>query len=206
MGWGKILGLAAIGVGAVAAAPFTGGGSIFAASGAVASLAGAGTIAAATGAAAVGAVAGTVMSRQEEEEEERKQRQIVKANEQAKRATKIVAEHEEHNRLIIALTALGVSMANVDGNISDEERLELDEFVGGLSSSAYPENVRNQIQQIIESPPTFNEAMVHLQEIPEVEYPEIRNLLVTVMESDGIIHEREKAFLTAYDSQIAIMG
>ena len=51
MGWGKILGLAALGVGAIAAAPFTGGGSILGAATLAGSLAGAGTIAAAGAAA-----------------------------------------------------------------------------------------------------------------------------------------------------------
>ena len=48
--WGKVLAGVAIGVGAVAAAPFTGGGSLLGAATLGASLSGAGTIAAASGA------------------------------------------------------------------------------------------------------------------------------------------------------------
>ncbi len=47
--WGKILAGAAVGVGAVAAAPFTGGGSLLGAATLASSLAGAGTVAAAAG-------------------------------------------------------------------------------------------------------------------------------------------------------------
>ena len=70
MGFGKILGLAVLGVGAIAAAPFTGGGSILGAATIAGSLAGAGTIAAAAGAGAVGAGVGYALSRKEEEEEQ----------------------------------------------------------------------------------------------------------------------------------------
>lgn len=204
MGWGKILGMAALGVGAVAAAPFTGGGSILAATGAAASLAGAG--AAAAGAGAVGAGIGAVMSKKEAEEEARKEREIVKANKKAEKATKIVNETKEHYQLIIALTALGVSMANVDGEISPEEMEELNEFVGGLSSQKYPQNVIDTINKIVSNPPSFNEAMEYLKKVSSVEYPEIRNILVAVMESDEKIHPKEKAFLSAYDSYIEMMA
>lgn len=204
MGWGKILGMAALGVGAVAAAPFTGGGSILAATGAAASLAGAGAVAA--GAAVAGAGIGAVMSKKEEEEEEKKEIEIAKANEKAEKATKIVNEAKEHYELIIALTALGVAMANVDGEISPEEMEELNEFVGGLSSQKYPQNIIDNINGIVKNPPSFNEAMKHLQNVSSVEYPEIRNILVAVMESDGEIHPKEKAFLSAYDSHIEMMA
>lgn len=48
--WGKVLAGVAVGVGAVAAAPFTGGGSLLGGASLIASLSGAGTIAAAVGA------------------------------------------------------------------------------------------------------------------------------------------------------------
>ena len=95
-------------------------------------------------------------------------------------------------------------MANVDGEISEEERIEFDEFVGGLSSTAYPSHIKDKIDEIIKNPPTFNESMEYLKKVSEVEYPEIRNLLVMVMEADGVIHEKEKAFLDAFDAHLAM--
>ena len=68
--WTKVIGGAVIGVGAIAAAPFTGGGSLLGAASLASSLAGAGALAA--GAGAAGATAGAVMGRREKEEEERK--------------------------------------------------------------------------------------------------------------------------------------
>ena len=200
MGFGKMLGLAALGVGAVAAAPFTGGGSILAATSIGASLAGAGAIAA--GAGVAGAAAGAVLSRKEDEEEEAKQKEIAEVKIKGEKATKVAKMHEKHTKLILALTALGVSMANADGEISEDEMTELNEFVGGLSSNAYPENVVQQIENLIKNPPTFNEAIEYLKDVDSVEYPEIRNLLEVVMESDGKVANDELGFLYAYDQKV----
>lgn len=202
MGFGKMLGLAGLGIAAVAAAPFTGGGSILAATGAAASLAGAGTVAAAAGAAAVGATAGAVLSRKEEEEEREKRREIAEANLKAEKAESVVKAHEEHSNLILALTALGVAMANADGNISEDEIAELNEFVGGISSDAYPQHIIDEINRLIENPPTFNEAMKYLEKVNAVEYNEIRNILVLVMEADGKVENEERGFLYAFDQRI----
>ena len=200
MGFGKILGMAALGVGAVAAAPFTGGGSILAATSVGASLAGAGAMAGAAGAA--GAAAGAVLSRKEEEEERKRQREIAKAKIKADKATQTVKMHERHTKLILALTALGVAMANADGEISKDEMADLNDFVGGLSSSAYPEHIVQQIKDLIKNPLSFNEAIEYLKDVDSVEYPEIRNLLEVVMEADGKVANDELGFLYAYDKKV----
>jgi uncharacterized tellurite resistance protein B-like protein len=202
MGFGKMLGLAGLGIAAVAAAPFTGGGSILAATGAAASLAGAGTVAAAAGAAAAGATAGAVLSRKEEEEEALKQMKIIEANRKAEKAESVAKAHEEHSNLILALTALGVAMANADGEISDDEMVEFTEFIGGISSSAYPQHIIDEIDRLIKNPPTFNEAMKYLEKVNAKEYDEIRNLLVLVMEADGKVENEEAGFLYAFDQKI----
>jgi tellurite resistance protein len=200
MGWGKILGLAALGVGAVAAAPFTGGGSILGAATLAGSLAGAGAVAA--GAGAVGAGVGYAISRKDEEEEKAKEEKIANFNQKSQKAESALKEHEKHTNLILALSALGCAMANADGEISPDELIELNEFVGGLSSQSYPTHIVNQINEFISNPPTFSEAVKHLKKVNSVEYHEIRNLLVMIMESDGIIHTREQSFLRAFDIEI----
>ena len=97
MNYGKILGLAALGVGAVAAAPFTGGGSILGAVTLAGSLAGAGTIAAAAGAGVAGAAAGYAMSRKEEEEKKSKENEIAKLKEQFEKMKKLDIQNLDYN-------------------------------------------------------------------------------------------------------------
>ncbi|MBS9783260.1 MAG: TerB family tellurite resistance protein [Pasteurella sp.] len=203
MSWGKVLGLAALGVGAVAAAPFTGGGSILGAATAASSLAGAGTIAGAAGVA--GAAAGKVWSDSEEKEKKQLERKIAKAGQEASKAEKIVKENEQRDKVILALSALGISMANADGEISEEERLELDEFVGGISSKVYPSHVIEQIAGFVENPPTFNEALTYLESVSAIEYNEIRSLLISVMEADGVNDPEEIAFIQAFDEKVGVL-
>lgn len=74
MGIGKILGFAALGVGAIAAAPFTGGGSILGAVTLASSLAGAGVLA--TGAGVVGAGVGMAFSKKEQDEKAKQEQKL----------------------------------------------------------------------------------------------------------------------------------
>lgn len=202
MGWGKILSGVAIGVGAVAAVPFTGGGSVLGAATLLGSLGTTGAVAGAVGAGVVGAAAGAALSEDEEAEKEALQKSAASAKLKAEKFENIANEHKEHTHLILALSALGISMANADGDISDEELEELNEFVGGLSSQKYPSHIVEQIEGWLSTPPSFNEALGYLKHVEAQEYPEIRNLLVMVMEADGIEHVNELAFLAAYDERV----
>ena len=92
---------------------------------------------------------------------------------------------------------------NADGEVSPEEIIELNEFVGGLSSQSYPTHIVKQIEQMIYNPPSFTEAMMHLTKIDSIEYPELRNFLVMIMESDEVVHKKEEAFLKAFDIKVA---
>jgi uncharacterized tellurite resistance protein B-like protein len=209
---GKVLGFAALGIAAVAAAPFTGGGSILAATTAAGSLAGVGAVAAAAGAATVGAGVGKVLSDRDERKEEEKKEEIASLNIKAqkyekkvKEAIKLFEGDKEYFNYIIATTAIGISMANADGEISEEERLELDEFVGGIAQSNYPEHIKDIIHDIYKNPPSFNAAIQHLEKVNPSNYESIKDMLELVMEADGVIHEKEKAFLSAFESSISMI-
>lgn len=202
MGWGKVLGLAALGVGAVAAAPFTGGGSLLGAATIAGSLGTAGAVAGAVGAGAAGAYAGKKLSDMDEEEKRVQETKIAEYNQKAQKSEEALKEHEKHTNMILALSALGCAMANADGDISPEEIIELNEFVGGISSQGYPTHIVKQIEDMISNPPTFNEAMAHLSKVDSIEYPELRNFLVMIMESDDVAHKKEEAFLQAFDIKV----
>lgn len=212
MGFGKILGLAALGVAAVAAAPFTGGGSLFGAATLAGSLAGAGAIAAAGTAGAVGAGVGYALSRKEEEEEQVKNEKIAelrkkaeKFEEEFKRAISQFQGDKEYFNFIVASTALGMAIANSDGEISNDELIEINEFVGGIASSNYPQHIVYTITQLKDNPPSFNEAMKYLEKVNISNYQSIRSLIELVIEADGIIHDKEIAFLEAFDSAVKMV-
>lgn len=211
MGLGKVLaytvGGAVLGVGAIAAAPFTGGGSILGAATLATSLAGAGAVA--TGTAVVAGGTGAYLARKEDEEEEAKDKEIAKLYQKAEKYEKKFQEaiknfqgDKEYFNYILGATALGIAMANADGEIVSEERQEIEEFIGGIANSNYPEYIRHLIEKLYETKPSFNEAMIYVEKIDPSNYESLRNLLEVVALADGIKHETEVAFLRAFDSSI----
>ncbi len=208
MGIGKILSYSVLGVGIVAAAPFTGGGSVFAGATIVGSLTGAGAVTAVVG--TTGAVIGKVLSDKEEREKDAVKERIAKLNKKAqkyeealKKAIEGFKGDKEYFNYIIAASAIGISMANADGKISDEERLELDEFVGGIAGSNYPQTIKDIIETLYKNPPTFKEALKHLEKVNPLNYESIKDMLELVMEADGKKHEKEVVFMNTFKSNIA---
>ena len=206
--WGKILAGVVVGVGAVAAAPFTGGGSLLAGATAMSSLAGAGTIAAAAGAAAVGATAGAVMADTEEDKKKAIRnegkaegmavvRQEIEALEtKLSRALEQLKSNDGLFNAIIALEAVGVACAACDDDFSDAEKEEIGEFVQGMLAQNIPENVKIKIQDVYDNPPTVKEAF-ELAENSGLEMSMFEDLIQFVMEIDGIKPE-EKVFVRAW--------
>ncbi|AFL68364.1 TerB family tellurite resistance protein [Sulfurospirillum barnesii] len=214
MGWFKTMSYIGLGVAggvaAIAAAPFTGGGSLLGAATLATSLAGAGTIAAATGAAAVAGGTGAYLAKKDDDDDEKKDEKIselaLRANKLEtglKKAFQSFEGDKEYFNFIVGMTALGLAMANVDGEISAEEREEIDEFVGGIANSHYPQHVKDSIQQLNENIPNLMTAMkVYISKVNPKNYDVLRDLLKIVMLADGIEHEREIAFISAFEQQI----
>lgn len=206
--WGKILAGVAVGVGAVAAAPFTGGGSLVGGVTLISSLAGAGTIAAATGAGLTGAAIGVAMADSEAREREDIKNQgkvegkaenlveIEKLTEKLTSAFEVIKSHDEHFKAIIALEAVGVACAACDGDFSDNEKREIGEFVNGMVAQSIPQDVKVKIQSIYDKPPTVKEAYL-LASKSGIALDVYEELIQFVMQIDGITEE-ERAFVQAW--------
>lgn len=207
--WGKVLAGVAVGIGAVAAAPFTGGGSVLAGATAISSLAGAGTIAAAAGAGAVGAATGVILAEADSDKQEAtyaegKAEGMAVANQQIRdlenkltQALSQLKSSDKHFKAMIALEAVGVACAACDDDFSDAEREEIGEFVKGMMAQEIPENVKTRIQDIYDNPPTVREAFA-LADGSGVELSLFEELIEFVMEIDGIAQE-EKIFVHAWN-------
>lgn len=213
MGLGKILGYTVLGivggVAAVAAAPFTGGGSIIGAATLATSLAGAGTIAAAAGTAAVAGGAGAYFAKKENEEDEAKDAKIQELALKAEKLEKGIRKaletfdgDKEYFNYIIGLTAIGLAMANVDGDILPEERQELEEFIGGIANSNYPLYVKETINNLYKDVPNLMTAMRYISKINPSNYDSVRELIELIMVSDEVKHHKEVAFMQAFEAQI----
>lgn len=225
MSYWKILAGIGIGVGAVAAAPFTGGGSVLGGATLIASLTGAGAVTAA--AAAAGGGIGYAMSSsdvqkkksQEEkartEDEQRKKSQEEKARTEWMKAgeaaasakyrqktsdlSERLAKNNAFERKVVGLFAVGIAVANADGHISDVEMKELDAFVLGISKGSLPDHVKNNIAQLRRCPPAFYPAITKARECG-VTAKEIDDIVQLVAWADGIMSQEEIRFVKNWDT------
>ena len=211
MGIGKILayavGGAVVGVAAVAAAPFTGGGSVLGAATLASSLAGAGTIATAGGMAAAGATAAGAMAKKREEEDEERETQIARLNKRNQELESSLSRfHEklqgtkEYFDFILGLMAFGVAIARVDdGHIDDYEKRELEEFLCGVTFQQLPSHIQDEMQKIYEDK-TINleKALGFLPKINNEGRKIIENTLYVVAEANDDFHQNQERFIRDY--------
>lgn len=212
MGFWKVLGGAALGVGAIAAAPFTGGGSILGAATLAGSLAGGTAVAAAVGAGATGAIIGANMD--DNDEAENRGRRAGKA-ESAAKVSKVVkamdkqtahfSSHQDYFDYIIALQTVGLACAVCDGRITAEERAEIDEFIAGIASSKLPDSIKQKIAKVAKTRPTIDTAFELAKPFMKTaeQRQDFEDLIESTMLADNHIHPKEEAFLKNWKQMAA---
>ncbi len=202
MGLGKILIGAAIGVGAVAAAPFTGGGSILAGTSLAGSLTGAATVAAAAGAGTLGAVSGAAISDIEEEEREIERR---KAKERGfedgfnqgqaakmEKVNKILKDVRKRDDFLIALTAVCYAVANCDGEISSEELDELDYYLNFINNnSTLTPAVKGQLTRIKNTKAPFDKIIKKLDRVDVNDLDTFEEVINNMVHADDYVAPEE---------------
>lgn len=185
--WAKILTGAILGVGAVAAAPFTGGGSLLAGASLAASLTGAGVAAGAAGAA--GAFAGALAHEMDEMDHE----ELVKNAKESSfkdgiyegRAT-TANEVKKYVDFYMATTALSYYAAKCDGYISWEEQLEIDQDLDAIKKNVdIPDAVKNELQRIINSDITFDMVKGYLDKVGIETLRRLKRDVDEIIEADG---------------------
>lgn len=207
MGFFKILGGIALGIGAVAAAPFTGGGSLLAGASLAASLAGAATVATAVGAGAVGAVVGAAMSDSDREKGRREGERTATAKYQLKmdqllgefeRAKRTMTDDKAYYELLVAMYAVGIATAKADGVISEEELADLEQLTAGIATSNLPSHVKDSFNLLRANPPNFNTAMEYVKKLNGVNIKLFENVIEVISYSDGVQTPQEIALLEAF--------
>ena len=203
-----ILGGAVLGVGAVAAAPFTGGGSVLAATTLAGSLAGAGTVAAAVGAGATGAIVGAELSSGEKGHQKghRKGKRTAKAEydirlkklaPEMKSYVDSIREKEEYFKAILAMFAVGISVANCDGEIHKEERKTIDLYIFREAASRLPKSVKKKLERMYQAPPNLQTAF-KLAQKANVPMSLCDGIIDVVIDADGVEKADERAFLAGW--------
>ena len=194
MGLFKILACAAVGVGAIAAAPFTGGGSVFAGASLLGSLAGAGT------------------SEMDEDERTTRERN---AREEGFEAGKALTKEEYKNlfqkfqdklfayhnfeRQIVGLYAVGIAAAYADKHFSEEEQQDLEEFVSGAASKVLPQHIKGTLEDLRNSPPSLEEAIEKAKNYG-CRAEDITDVILLIVNADGDVLPEEVQFLERWEA------
>lgn len=194
---GKMIVGAAVGVGAVAIAPFTGGGSLLAAAAVAESLEGAGVIAAVAG--GIGAVGGAVAADIEEEEQfEREKNASEKAFKCGEYEGNCQSADEIHKYadFYLATTALSYYMARVDGSISEDEQKEIDYDLDALTKNVdIADGVKKKLKEISENEElSWEEVVSYLDKVSIQTLERLsEDVDQIIMASDGILPEEQEA-------------
>lgn len=205
---GKIFAGAAIGVGAIAAAPFTGGGSLLGGAGLLGSLAGAGTIAAAVGAGTAGALVGAAADSLEKDEHiadiKRAKESAFKdgANEAKHLAA---AEIKKYANFYLATTALSYFAARCDGSISEEEKLEIDYDLDAIRKNCdIADGVKNKMIEISQNENlTWDEVVSYLDKVGIDTLERLGEDVDEIIAASDGITSKEKKVKKDFDAYLA---
>ena len=198
---GKVILGAVVGVGAVAAAPFTGGGSLLAGASLATSLAGAG-VAAGVG-AGVGAIAGGVAGSIEEDEQ---MEEIKKAKESAyedgvrEGMYKTSDEVKKYVDFFLATTALSYYAARCDGEISEEEQWEIQQDMDAIKKNCeMPDQIKTKLEEIENDEIlTWYEVKEYLDKVGLDTLRRLQKDVEEIVEADGIIRDEEKEVMQEF--------
>ena len=115
-----------------------------------------------------------------------------------KEAEEKLHDDKSYFQLLIALFAVGMATAVADGDASDEEMADLEEFVAGIGHSNLPPHVKGAITRLRNSPPNFATAMKHVSKLENVDLGLFESVIEIVSASDGMVSKQEMALLTAF--------
>ena len=161
-------------------------------------------------AAGAGAAAGAAAADNSEEVEKSKKK-AAKATAEAQAARdklqKAAVKFQEYGlfeEFLVTLVAVGFGVAYADGKISESEEQEIEEFLLGVTRSALPERVKDQIKTLRKCPPTYNESMQYMRRIehhPAFDRAVFDDIIQITMKADGKIHPGERAYLAAWQDR-----
>lgn len=184
-----------MGVGAIAAAPFTGGGSILAGASLATSLLGAGGMAAA--ASIVGGATGATLQKVEDSLKEKDVRDAKTSSfedgiKEGKKET--VDEIMKFADFYLATTALSYYFARCDGEISKEEELEIEHDLDAIIKNIdIPDPVRQKLAEIsTDEDMTFDDVKGYLNKVSIKTLCKLAKDVDEIISASGGICEAEK--------------
>lgn len=202
---GKSLLGATIGVVAIAAAPFTGGGSLLGGATLAASLTGAGVAAGVAG--VVGAAGGAMV---QGAEDLKKAQQIKKAKEYAfmdginKGKEMTVDQIQKFADFCLASTALSYWIARCDGDIDEKEMLELQFDLDSIKKNKdLPDAIKNELAVIsMNEKISFSDVKNYLDKLTIDTLKELESDIEEIIQANGEISKEEEKAKNKYKNYL----
>lgn len=116
-------------------------------------------------------------------------------------------EHTDHYfQLILALETVGLACAHSDGIITPQERKEINQFIAGITSIAFPAHIQQQIDAIAANPPTIKTAFAVASQLvtntEKISYALFNDLIHIVIHVDKQPTSPKKAFQQAWNELV----
>lgn len=208
MGFFKCLAYVAGGVGAIVLAPMTGGSSIALAIGAMGTTTAAGVAIGAGLGATAAAIDNAVTTKKDAYDSGRshghsegvKSGERVAQQKYEKKIADLTARLKGYHNAdakLVGMYAVGLAIANADGNICKEEREELDAFVAGCMVGHLPSHIKEIINSLSRTPPTLERALAFARDA-QLPKQDVDDVIDIVANADGRIAPEEQVFINRW--------
>lgn len=102
--------------------------------------------------------------------------------------------------LVVALTAVGMACAACDGEVSPEERNDIEEFIGGISVAALPAEIRARLDLLAKNPPNLATAFELVKQYQPDSMDLFDEVIRLVIGSDGRTTPEEIHFRAEWEN------
>lgn len=126
---------------------------------------------------------------------------LKKINAKFKNVCDKLYQYEDLENFVMAAFAIGVAAANIDGEISAEERSILELSILGLVCQVMPDGIRGRIAQMFYNKPTFNDALKLIEKVDKSYWSQFDQIIKIVFLIDNFNLEQKEAFRAAWDEK-----
>lgn len=126
---------------------------------------------------------------------------LKKINAEFKDVCEKLHQYDDLETFTMAAFAIGIAAANIDGEISAEERSILELSILGLGYQAMPDGMRARIAQMFFNKPTFNDALKLIEKVDKSYWKVFNQIIEIVLSIDNFDAEQKAAFRTAWDKK-----
>lgn len=133
--------------------------------------------------------------------EEEKARMETTIKEIKKKAEKIAGEYKNLENFYMAGFAIGIAAGNINNSLNEEKIELLKKMLVGLSNNLFPECILKRISEFSSKPPTFNDAMVLVNEVDRKHWDLFDSIIKAILTLDKDNMQKKSEFKQAWNQK-----